>query len=122
MKELYTKLMTELKILRQLESEYNAQKRQVNLLKQEIMTTMRDIGTDVYSAELGRVNIIKTVIPQVTDWSLVYSHVARQDAFDLLQRRITAAAWRDRVEEQGNIPGIEPFENTTLRVTQGRSS
>jgi len=46
-------------------------------------------------------------VPSVQDWDRVYKYVKEHDATDLFERRIHRQAWRDRVEADGAIPGIQ---------------
>ena len=117
MKHLYMKLLEEQKKLRELEQQLSLQKSLVEELKQKTLTEMEVIGTNTFNNDYGTLSVVKTEVPNVTDWPALYDHILKSGSFDLLQRRITSSAWRDRVMEGLEVPGVEPFEKTTLRVT-----
>jgi hypothetical protein len=54
-------------------------------------------------------------VPVVTDWEAFHAFVAKEDAFDLLQRRLNPAAFRDRWEEGVTIEGTKT--ETVLKVS-----
>jgi len=116
-KTTYAKLMQEQATFRALEAQLSAQKKVIDELREEMIVEMQDAGTDSYKSNLGSISLLKSVVPTVTDWNLLYGYIHENDAFDLLQRRVTATAWRDRVEEiEQPIPGVESFEKSTLRI------
>lgn len=116
-KQVYSKLITEYKKLRELERQLNQQTKLVEELRHEMQTEMGIAGTDTYKSELGTVSVAKQSIPTVKDWEAFYTYLLDNQAVDLLQRRISTSAWRERVEEGEVIPGVELFEKATLRIT-----
>jgi hypothetical protein len=61
-------------------------------------------------------------LPQVKDWEDVYAYVRKHNAFDLLERRVHRLAWRDRVDQEGEIPGIAHETKIDLHVTSKRGA
>jgi hypothetical protein len=49
----------------------------------------------------------KVPVPKINDWDLFYKYVKRHSAFELLQRRVTTSAFRERWEAGTSIPGVE---------------
>lgn len=45
--------------------------------------------------------------PQVLDWEAFYEHILATREFSLLQRRPSAAAYRETVKIDGQVPGVE---------------
>ena len=116
MKQIYSKLITEHKKLKAKEAAYNEQKKIVEELKSTMSIEMDNVGTSTYKGNKGTISIAQYVIPIVDNWDEVYKYIQKNDAFDLLQRRITSAAWRDRLEEGEKIRGIEPMTQNRLRI------
>jgi hypothetical protein len=57
--------------------------------------------------------------PQVEDWALVHKYVSDNDAFHLLQRRLSVEPWRELITESGIlVPGTVIFENEKLSITK----
>jgi hypothetical protein len=101
---------------KQFEKVYNSKKKKVAELKDKLMSEMLEEGTLTYKAEDITASISTSVVPTVTDWGLLYNYIRENNAFDLLQKRISATAWRDRKEEEGSIAGTDETEIKTLRV------
>ena len=55
---------------------------------------------------------------QVQDWEAFYKYVAKEGAFDLLQRRVNDSAYRARLDDQIKVPGVEPFGVVKLSITK----
>lgn len=113
----YATLMKEQKALKTLEAEFNQQKKKVDELREEMVTQMQEAGTDTYKSDMGTISLTKSLVPTVNDWDALYNYIHNNQAYELLQRRVTTNAWRDRIEEEGAIPGTESFEKATLRIT-----
>jgi hypothetical protein len=116
MKQLYSKLINEHKKLKTKEAAFNDQKKIVEGLKAEMLTEMEHIGTSTYNGNKGTISIAQYEVPIVDNWEQVYRYIKQYNAFDLLQRRITSAAWRDRLDEGEKIKGIQPMTQNRLRI------
>lgn len=116
-KSIYAKLCKEQKKLKELEREYNSQKAKAKELSDEMLTEMTIIGTSSYSGDLGRLSVRTTTQPAVDDWEALYDYIVATRSFDMLQRRVSATAYRDRLENGEPVPGVEPFEKKTLSIT-----
>jgi len=116
-KTTYAKLMSNQKTLRAIEAQLSNQKKIVEELREEMITEMNEAGTDSYKSNLGSISLLKSEVPTVKDWDSFYKYIHANEAYELLQRRVTTQAWRDRVEEEEQpIPGVEGFEKQTLRI------
>lgn len=115
----YAKLMQEQRTLRELESQFNKQKKLVESIREEMLAELHEAGTDSYKAELGSISVIKTEVPVVKDWEAFYDFIIRNNSPELLQRRVSTAAWREWLEEDDvdQVPGVETFNKETLRIT-----
>lgn len=78
---------------------------------------------DAASLEGGRgqtasTSIIHSVEPTVKDWAAFYAYVKENDCFDMLQRRVSATAVKDRWEAGVVIPGVDKFDTWDLSLTK----
>lgn len=62
------------------------------------------------------VTITTLVVPNVTDWNAVHQYIIEHDACYLLEKRISAAPWRELLAMGDKIPGTEPFEKRSLSL------
>ncbi len=58
----------------------------------------------------------RTVVGNVTSWPAVYKYIKQRGAFELLQRRINNAAYREYLENKIKVPGVERFINVKLSL------
>jgi len=104
--------------LKGLEAKTKEQKNLVDALREDMSQEMKDEGTTSFNGTGISISARKSIVPTPVDWAKVYRFVKNNDAFDLFQRRLSVAAWRDRVDDRRRpIPGIESFEKTTLYIT-----
>lgn len=86
-------------------------------LEEEILRRFSAEEISSVRVEGGLATRVVEVVPQVNDWDVFYAYVKKHDAFELLQRRIGVAAWRERLEAKELVPGVEPFNRVYLKLT-----
>lgn len=64
----------------------------------------------------GTVTRVSTVVPTLKDFDAFFGFVRDNDAPELLQRRVSSEAWRERVEAGEEVPGVEAFTRVSLQV------
>jgi hypothetical protein len=57
----------------------------------------------------ARVQITQSEIPTPTDWPAIYKHIQKTGEFELLGRKLSTEAIRERWENKKQIPGIGVF-------------
>lgn len=92
------------------------------VLEGDIMQAMAEAGTYRAASEHGHTcNLQKKTHPAVVNWEEFYAYVAETGSFDLLQKRLSAPAFRDRWNEGAAIPGAGSSEVWDLSITTARS-
>jgi len=115
-KQVYQELCNEQRKLKAMEREFNEQSKKVTALREMMLSEMTIAGTVAYKGSLGTLSIRTSEQPVVNDWDALYQFILQNKAFDLLQRRVSSTAYRDRLED-GEVPGVTTFEKQTLFVT-----
>lgn len=67
----------------------------------------------------GKVAVVavsQSSVPTVKDWDAFYAHVHRTKSFDLLQKRVSTSAYRERMDAHEAVPGVESFVVTKLSL------
>lgn len=105
------KRLDQKKVLDELEREEKA-------LKEHIINNLPKSDASGVSGKLARVTIVKKPIPQVKDWDAFYKYVKRTNGFDLMQRRLSDAAIKERWEEGKKIPGVESFDVISVSMNK----
>ena len=101
-----------------------ADKIAANLKEQEVMFEQSIITELLKNESMGaagshyRVTLKKDTKPTTTDWTQVFEYIKLNDAFDIVQRRLTEGAVKARWEEGIEIPGVSKFQTTKLTVAR----
>lgn len=65
-----------------------------------------------------RVTLRTKSIPQVHDWPKLYEYIRQNDAFDLLQRRLSAPAVAERWDARFDVGGVIAVNVTDISVNK----
>lgn len=87
-------------------------------LKEHIINTLPKSEASGVAGKVARVTVVTKEVPQVEDWGVVYKHVKKTGQFDLLQRRLTDAAIKERWAHGKEIPGIKRFQVVTVSINK----
>lgn len=106
-----------------LQQEYLAKKREADAIaakvkevEDHIIDTFPKTGLNGGKGSLASASISTSVEPTAKDWTAIFEYVREHNAFDLMFRRVNGKAWRDRVAEGEEIPGIVPYNNVKLSI------
>ena len=106
-----TKIRAELKTL---QTEAKGLKGQKMDLEARIAYTLEQQGIDRVGNDGCTVSIKKEVVPTVEDWDQVYQHLIQTKQFELLQKRMSATAFRELLQMGMNVPGVKATELTRV--------
>ncbi len=87
-------------------------------LEDEIYDELSTEKLEVSEGKLGRASRKKENTPTVTNWNKLHEYIVENDAFDLLQKRVSSTAFRARWDEKVKIPGVKKFKKTSLNLTK----
>lgn len=104
--------------IRRTEKDLNALKDKRRILEERLISTLEAQGIEQSRGRVATATISKTIVPNVHDWEEFHQYIVENDAMYLLERRASAAAYRELLEQREgeNIPGVQPFEKTTLSL------
>lgn len=88
------------------------------LLKTHIINTLPKSEVTGVAGRFARVSISPKDVPQVEDWPLFYEYLLKSGEFDLLQRRLSDGAVKDRWDDGVVIPGVKKFRVITVSSTK----
>ena len=95
-----------------------AQEKELNTLKRElegqIAIRMTEEGLDKISNGGRTVSLKNEIVPNVEDWDALQQHVAETGEFELLHRRVSATAYREKVSLGADVPGVTNRELTRI--------
>lgn len=87
-------------------------------LKLHIINNLPKSESSGVSGKTANVKIQKKEIPQVNDWEKFYGYVKKNNAWDLMQKRLSEGAVNERLDAGKKIPGVEIFNAVTVSCTK----
>lgn len=87
-------------------------------LKEHIINTLPKSEASGVAGKLARATVVTKEVPQVEDWDAFYKYVKKTGQFDLMQRRLTDAAIKERWEHGKEIPGVKHFQAVTVSINK----
>ena len=86
-------------------------------LTEKILDRMATENMSKASGRRATVSRSETIVGQLEDWEALTKYISRTKNFQLFERRISAAAFRELFEKKGEVPGVKPFTKVTLKHT-----
>ena len=117
-------LQTTLVVLHATQAEFDRLNAKALKLKTDIrqyelkaMQIMNEMGLSYVGIAGLLAKIKSTTQYNVKDWQKLYALIKRDDAFELLHKRISSTAVRERFKNGGFVEGVEPVEVPSLVLT-----
>lgn len=99
---------------RKLQASIKELEEQMAPLEEHILKHLDDQGTLRTASKTAIVSISEQEVPHVVDWDAFTKYIGRNKYYHLLQRRVSAAAFRELLTSRRNKP-IPGAETVTLR-------
>ncbi|MFV1943437.1 hypothetical protein VPH49_21735 [Pseudomonas luteola] len=107
--------------------ELNMQKRalenQIKLLngalednEQAILALAKNMGLDRFAVGKLTFSVSRQIVGNVKDWESVFAYIKENDAFYLVQRRLSNASYKELLDAGTTVPGVEQFEKVALNM------
>ena len=101
-----------------IEKQVKALKSEELALRVEIKRLLDSVSLEGGRGQVATASIVHSVEPTVKDWSALYQFVTANDAFDMLQRRLSSTAVKQRWDNGVEVPGVEKFDTWDLSLTK----
>ncbi len=85
-------------------------KEQEAALKEYIIANLPKSEASGIAGKLARVSVVNKAEYRVSDWAALYKYIKKNDAFALLQRRLSNEAVDEVIEEKKKLPGVESID------------
>jgi hypothetical protein len=112
--ELLTNLYEVRTKISELQSEEKTYKRMKEDLESELLVQLEQQGIDRVSNKLCTVSVKKETVPTVEQWDDLYKHIVQTNQFELLQKRMSATAYRELLQLGEQVPGVVSTELTKV--------
>jgi hypothetical protein len=87
-------------------------------LREHIINTLPKSEASGVAGKLARVTVVTKSVPQVKDWAAFYKYVKKTGSFDLMQKRLTDTAIKERWEAGKEIPGVVHFDAVSVSINK----
>jgi hypothetical protein len=114
MDDLLTDLTNSKSSLKDLQSQEKTIKQKINELENRIIANLKAQGVDSIGNDMCAVSIKQEIVPTVEDWDSVHQHIIDTRQFELLQKRMSATAYRELQQMGQEVPGVVPTELTRI--------
>ena len=100
-----------LKVLLEQEKEL---KQVQNALEAEIGADMERQGLTQTGNDVCTISLKTETVPTVEDWDVLHQHISDTGRFELLQKRMSATAYRELIAMEPSVPGVRSTELTKV--------
>ena len=100
-----------LKVLLEQEKEL---KQVQNALEAEIAADMERQGLTQTGNDVCTISLKTETVPTVEDWDVLHQHISDTGRFELLQKRMSATAYRQLIAMEPSVPGVRSTELTKV--------
>ena len=101
-----------------LDRESKELKEQETALKTFIIDKLKQDGSEGNRGQLATCSIIRSREAAVLDWQAYMKFLAGEEAWELVQQRVSITALRERWDAGQEIPGVEMYEKEDLSVAK----
>lgn len=100
----------------ELEAESKKLGEQLEKMTAAIINRLDIDETTMSRGKAASATLTETVVPKVDDWDAFYKYLAENEAFHLLQRRVSSAAARETIEAGEVIDGVSTFTKRAISL------
>lgn len=101
----------------ELSAQDKALKSEQDELESQIIALMDKQDTRVGEGKIARASIVESEEPHIEDWDKFLTWTKRTGNMHLIQRRISAPAWREiRELKKAEVPGTTVFKKRSLNL------
>ena len=105
------KVRTQIKVVQSEEKLLKSQQRE---LESQISIRMQEQGLDKISNDICTISLKNEIVPTVEDWDQLHEHITDTNQFELLQKRVSATAYRELIAAGIDVPGVKSTELTRI--------
>ena len=87
---------------------------QLEYLQKNIISRMQGEGATKISFDAGTFSIKTDIYPQIKDFPAFLEYIVSHKAWELIQKRVNAAPYREMILNEEEIAGLGEYEDTKL--------
>ena len=85
-----------------------------NALEAEIAADMERQGLTQTGNDVCTISLKTETVPTVEDWDVRHQHISDTGRFELVQKRMSATAYRELIAMEPSVPGVRSTELTKV--------
>ena len=105
------KVRNQIKVVQSEEKLLKSQQRE---LESQISIRMQEQGLDKISNDICTISLKNEIVPTVEDGDSLHEHITDTNRFELLQKRVSATAYRELIAAGIDVPGVKSTELTRI--------
>lgn len=87
-------------------------------IKDFLISSMESAGLTRMAGRGASASISPKTVGRVVDWDAFTQHIAETGGFDLVERRVSSLAYRERLDAGQSVPGVEPVVVKNVNLTK----
>lgn len=103
---------------KQMEDRLEEMKAEEKAINDHIINSFTKSDINGAKGSICTASLIPFTVPHVKDWPAVWAWIAKNKAWDLMEKRMAKVAYRERLEAGQAIPGVERFDGVNLSLTK----
>lgn len=103
-----------------LQKQVDALQKEENDFKAQLIQGLQAATIRAIGGALGTATLTRKREPAMADWDTLYAHIQATGEFDLMYRRVNAAAVKERWEHGVEVPGVQAIEITDLSWSKAK--
>ena len=100
--------------LKTLQAQEKTLKDTQNYLEAEIAADMAKQGLTQTGNDVCTISLKTETVPTVEDWDVLHQHISDTGRFELLQKRMSATAYRELIAMEPSVTGVRSTELTKV--------
>lgn len=85
----------------------------------QVLDALDTAGLEHAKIDGVSVTVSEQTMPNVNDWDALYAFIKEHDAFYMLQRRVSTGPYREMLQMEQEVPGVEPYTQRKVNMRAG---
>jgi len=91
---------------------------QETALREHLIDNLPKSEATGVAGKVARATVVVKEVPQVEDWDKLWVHIKKNNAFELLQKRLSTTAVAERWDAGKEIPGVNHFKAVSISLNK----
>ena len=92
------------------------EKAKLDDMEYDLIKHMQSEGLETSGGKLAKASIQDRTSYNIIDWPKFIAYIKRTNSFDMLQKRLSSTAVKERLDDKKKVPGIKPYTRHTITL------